>query len=362
MKKPLIKFLSVLMIFVLCLLTSGCDLAGFLPYIDDGRYTADGDGLTVHFIDVGQGDCILLESGGHYALIDGGEYSERYTVTSYLSSVGVKELDYIIATHPHSDHCGGLAEVIRSFDTAVLVSPKIEKYSSSWEYVLDAADERSVSYDTPKRFETYSLSDATITVLSPDTDSVYSSLNNYSIVCMADYMDTSFLFMGDAEKTAENELLKLDIDLSADVIKCGHHGSSTSSSKAFIEAVDPSVAVICCGKNNDYGHPHKETLSTLNSFNITTYRTDTYGTIVMHSDGKNISMSTANDSGTIATISCNSDHHSTDHQYIGNKNSKVFHSSDCSSVSNMKDSNRVYFDNRKDAIDKGFSPCQACNP
>lgn len=350
------------MIFVICLSASGCDFLSLLPYTDNVEYAESGEGFTVHFIDVGQGDCILLESGGHYALIDGGEYSERYTVISYLSSVGVKKLDYIIATHPHSDHCGGLAEVIRNFDTAVLVSPQVQNYSSSWEYVLDAADERSVSYNTPDRFDTYSLSEVTITVLSPDTDSVYSSLNNYSIVCMADYMDTSFLFMGDAEKTVENELLRLDIDLSADVIKCGHHGSSSSSSKAFIKAVDPSVAVICCGKNNDYGHPHKETISTLNSLNITTYRTDTLGTIIMHSDGKSISMSTANDKEAVVTIPDNSDNQSTDTQFIGNKNSKVFHSPDCSSVSNMKDSNKVYFDSREDAVNNGYSPCQACNP
>lgn len=255
-------------------------------------------GLILHFIDVGQGDCTLIESNGKFALVDGGEYSEREKVISYLSEQGVKELDYIIATHPHSDHVGSLAEVIRNFTTSSLICTNAPS-TSSWEYVMDAADERGVPYETPSPYEVYQLGSATITVLSPSENAVYSNLNDYSIVTLVEYGNTSALLTGDAEKVVEKELIKGSYDLSANILKCGHHGSSSSTCSQFLDAVSPDAVIISCGKNNDYGHPHKETVSALESRNIPIWRTDICGTIVATSDGEDFTIVTATENTVI---------------------------------------------------------------
>lgn len=319
---------------------------------DKSRYD-----LILHFIDVGQGDCTLIESHGHFALIDGGEYSERNKVISYLSSQGVENLDYIISTHPHSDHCGSLSEVIRNFDTDTLICPDAP-YTSSWEYVMDAADERDVTYETPKPFDVYKLGSATITVLSPSKDAVYSNLNDYSIVTMIEYGNTSALLTGDAERVVEKELVNSTYDLSADILKCGHHGSSSSSCSEFLDNVSPGAAIISCGKDNDYGHPHTETITALKYRNIPYWQTDTTGTIVAFSDGENFYISTSS-STTSQVVSTENNYQST---YIGNKNSKIFHAPTCSSVTTMKEENKVTFTSYKDAADSGYRPCGKCNP
>ncbi len=315
-------------------------------------------GLTLHFIDVGQGDCTLIESKGRFALIDGGEYKERNKVISYLSLVGVQELDFIIATHPHSDHIGGLSEVIRHFNPSLLLLPDVE--SDSWEYVLDAADERNAICETPKPYDTYKIGSATLTVLSPDSEEVYSNLNNYSIVTRVEYGDSSFMLTGDAEALVEKSLVQSESDLSADVLKCGHHGSSTSSCDAFLDAVNPQAAIISCGKDNDYGHPHKEVIKALDERNIPVWRTDLAGSIKATTDGDKIYIST-ND----ATTEVNSLPTPTQAEtapYIGNRNSKVFHLNTCGGIKDMKDKNKVEFSNREDATKAGYKPCASCKP
>lgn len=314
--------------------------------------------LIVHFIDVGQGDSILIESKGDFALIDTGEYKEKDSLISYLDNAGVDKFDYVFSTHPHSDHCGGLSAVIRNFPCDALVYPDVDTESNTWEYVLDAADERGTEFIIPKPYDVFTVGSATITIFSPSPDSVYSSLNDYSIVCKVEYGNTSLLLTGDAEAVVERELLYSGFDLEADVYKCGHHGSSTSNTEEFLDAVNPSAAVVSCGKNNDYGHPHKEVRKALSDRNIPVWRTDTDGTIVMYSDGENISIGPSK--GECVTITENTE--TTSAAYIGNKNSKVFHRESCSSVQSTKDKNKVYFESRENAVDKGFSPCKDCNP
>ncbi|MGN0453510.1 MAG: Ada metal-binding domain-containing protein, partial [Ruminococcus sp.] len=249
----------------------------------------------------------------------------------------------------------------------VLVSPDAGADSAAWEYVLDAADERGVTFETPDAFDTYSLGGATVTVLSPSKDSIYSNLNDYSLVTMVEYGDTSVLLTGDAEKTVEKELLRSGYDLSADVLKCGHHGSNTSSCKEFLDAVSPSVAVISCGEGNDYGHPHREVLERLEERSIPIWRTDQDGTVVMSTDGKSISIKAEQKDGTALTASAAEKEEAKDgnteiRQYMGNKNSKIFHSSDCKSAARTKEKNKVYFESREQAVLEGYSPCKECNP
>ncbi len=355
MKKLLPLFLC-LIITLFCFF--GCT-ENDKAFITETPIANENIGLAVHFIDIGQGDSALLESKGEFALIDGGEYSEKDKLISYLSSQGVDELEFIISTHPHSDHCGGLSEVIRNFNTKTLICPDVQTDSNVWEYVMDAADERGVAFKTPAPNDKYTLGSATITVFSPSANSIYSDLNNYSIVCKAEYGNTSFLMTGDAEKVVEKELLNSDFDLSADVLKCGHHGSSTSSSKDFVTAVNPSAAIISCGKDNDYGHPHTETLTTLKKQNIPVYRTDKDGTITVTSDGEQIYIST----DSISSVEIKKPEKAENAQfYIGNKNSKVYHLPDCSGVSSMSEKNKIVFENKEEAVSNNFTPCGSCNP
>ncbi|MBQ4569084.1 MAG: MBL fold metallo-hydrolase [Ruminococcus sp.] len=351
------RVLTLLLCILLILCTAGCFAEEKTAKITSESISKEDAGLVLHFIDVGQGDCTLIESKGRFALIDAGERTESNKVVSYLSSAGVESLDFIISTHPHSDHCGGLADVIRNFDTAVLICPDVYTESYVWENVLDAADERGVAYETPNPYEFYQLGDSTVTVLSPKPDAVYSNLNDYSVVCMVEYGNTSALLTGDAEKTVERELVRGSYDLSADILKCGHHGSSTSTCSEFLHAVSPSAAIISCGENNDYGHPHRETIEILQSSHIPSWRTDIHGDIVATSDGNNFYISTSTDETRVTTPK-----NDNTPAYIGNKNSKVLHRATCESVTKMKDSNKVSFDTWDEAKKKGYTPCGACNP
>ncbi len=360
MKKIISIIISLLSI---CLILSGCVFSVYNPIDNTTPISSEDADLTVHFISVGQGDCTLIESRGRFALIDGGEYSERYNVISYLSSQGVKELDFIISTHPHSDHCGSLSEVIRSFSTTTLICPDAESDSNVWEYVLDAADERGVTVETPEVYDTYSLGVATITILSPESNAIYSNLNDYSLVTLVEYGNTSFMLTGDAESGVEKALVRSGYDLKADVLKCGHHGSSTSSCESFLDAVKPYAAIISCGLDNDYGHPHKETLSALKERNIPYWRTDIDGNIVINSDGEKLHISTDSqkaESLTEATYTLSTSEYPSDVCYIGNKKSMVFHSMDCGAVDTIK--NKVMLYSREEALDEGFRPCGTCKP
>ncbi len=356
--KKLIAFL--VLIIILCSTLTACDFPLFgNRHIIKSDLLADEIGLRAHFIDVGQGDCILLESEGRFALVDAGEYSEKDTVVSYLCSMGVDSIDYVISTHPHSDHCGSLSEVIRNFDCDMLMTPETNNDSQVFDYVLDAADERGVKVHSPDKGDTYTLGSSSITILSPDKNSVYSSLNDYSLVCKVQYGNTSLLLTGDAEKVVEDELLREGADIKADVLKCGHHGSSTGNTLPFIMAVNPAAAIITCGKDNDYGHPHKETLENLGILDIPIWRTDESSTIIIMSDGDNISIQSAAESEslleTLPSLPSTP-------LYMGNRNTKVFHNIDCTSTENIKTKNQIEFFTREKAVEYGYSPCKACNP
>ena len=253
----------------------------------------DGD-VSVHFIDVGQGDSILIKAKDKTILIDAGENGKGETVLNYLKTQKVEKLDYVIGTHPHSDHIGGLDEVMRKMEVGMLMMPRIPDdivpTSKTYEDVLQTAADKGLKIKAAKAEETLTIADGvTITILGPVQD--YDDLNNMSIVAKLTYGNTSFLFTGDAEKQAEADLVKRYPDLlDSDVLKMGHHGSSTSSSEQFFQAVSPQCAVICCGKDNPYGHPHKETLELLSKTDTPYYSTEQNGSIVFTTDGKNISI------------------------------------------------------------------------
>ncbi len=261
----------------------------------DGEQTA-----AVHMIDVGQGDSILIQTGDKTVLIDAGERDQGQTVCDYLKSAGVEKLDLVIATHPHADHIGGLAQVLEQFSASEILMPRLTDdmvpTTAVFRRLMEAIEKQSISATAAQPGLVYDLGgEVFLTVLSPVDD--YEDLNDYSVVCRLDSGETSFLFTGDAEKRVEQDLIRVGADLRADVLKAGHHGSSTSSSEAFLDAVSPKIAAISCGEGNDYGHPHKEIMASFSQRNITVYRTDLEGSVVFSTDGKDITVQTEREAG-----------------------------------------------------------------
>ena len=243
--------------------------------------------LNIHYIDVGQADSILITLNDSAMLIDAGNNTDGKDVVDYITAQNITKLDYVIGTHPHEDHIGGLDNVIKNFKIGKLIMPKVQTNTKTFEDVLDATKKKKLSVTTPKVGTKYTLSDAEFTILSCKNETV-EELNLSSIVIKLVFGENSFIFCGDAETPNESEMLASGYDLKANVIKLGHHGSSTSSSEKFLKAVDPDVAIISVGKDNDYGHPHSKIVKRLNRLGIKAYRTDLSGTIILSSDGKNI--------------------------------------------------------------------------
>ena len=248
----------------------------------------------VYFIDVGQGDSelIRLKDSGIEILIDAGTRSTKQELADYLKELGVDDIDILIGTHPHEDHIGGMAKIIEEFPIGTLYLPEtsdeMTPTTKTYESLLDAAENKNVTVRTAAAGDVLlEQGNTSFKVLSPShTD--YDNLNDYSIVTRLKVGDTAFLFQGDAETPVEEEILDSGADVSCDVIKLGHHGSSTSSSRAYLEAANPSAAVISCGVGNEYGHPHRETMDLLEKLSITPYRTDTQKTLLAETDGKTI--------------------------------------------------------------------------
>lgn len=253
-------------------------------------------GLTVYYLDVGQGDCELLESGGEYLLIDaGGDGEHREAVQDFLSRLGVDKLDYVIATHPHADHIQEMTAIINAYDIGAFYLPDVTTTTSTFEKMLDALDSRSVQVEAPAPGDTFSFGSCTAQVLGP-VEIDEGDLNADSIVLRVTCGETAFLFTGDCTASEEAEILEWlgnnPAGLQADVLKVGHHGSSTSTSEEFLEAVSPVWAVISCGADNSYGHPHQEIMDALNEIQAEIYRTDTMGTITAVSDGARVTFTT----------------------------------------------------------------------
>lgn len=250
------------------------------------------DMLEVHYIDVGQGDATLIKCGNHAMLIDAGDYTKGSAVWAYLLKQNVDKLDYVIGTHLDADHIGGMDVVITKFDCGVIMVPEYEKDSRSREELFDAIEAKNYHNTQPKVGDTYQLGDAVFTVLAPEKE-FYEKENNYSIGIRLVYGQNSFLFVGDAQEESEEEMLRSGLELKADVLKAGHHGSSSSTSEEFLHTAAPMYAVISCGEGNDYGHPHAAVLNLLRREGVQVFRTDEQGSIAAYSDGIDITWNCA---------------------------------------------------------------------
>lgn len=251
----------------------------------------DNDGqLVVHYLDVGQGDSAFIElPDGQCMLIDAAVSSYGDKIVETIEGYGYTEINYLVATHPHADHIGGMTDVVEGFEIGEVYMPKATSTSKTFEGLLTAISDKGLQINTAKADEIiYSDDETKIEILAPVSES-YEETNNYSAVVKITYGKNSFLFTGDAEELSENEMLDECCDkLRSDVLKVGHHGSSSSTSDAFLTAVAPQYAVISCGADNSYGHPHKETIIRLNDMGIDYYRTDRNGTVTISCNGNDV--------------------------------------------------------------------------
>lgn len=242
--------------------------------------------LLIHYIDVGQGDAILVQSGSKSLLIDSGPDNKKSV--NYLKSQGVNNLDYVVATHPHDDHIGSMDKIINNFNVFSLYAPKVTNNTESYKDMINALNSKDHKIISARPGIKIDLGNNIICSIISPINNYYKELNNYSVVIKISYNNTSFLFMGDAETYNEEEMAKEGYNLKADVLKIGHHGSKSSTSDAFLSEVQPKIAIISSGKDNEYGHPDNKTLNKLKEKNISIYRTDIDGSITLESDGNKI--------------------------------------------------------------------------
>lgn len=253
---------------------------------------ADTSRLEVHFLDVGQGDCAIVLCDGESMVIDGGPRGASQYVYSYVhDTLRLSHIDYIVSTHPHLDHVGGLASVLNATPVDLILTPLTEWNSKAFNSMLKYAELQGTPLVVPREGDTLQLGSAVITILHCWPEAVQQSrTNDSSIVLRIDFGSTSFLFTGDAEDWSEYMMIDSRVNLKADVLKVSHHGSGTASTEEFLKAVQPEYAVISVGKNNEYGHPHRNVLDRLSSIGASVLRTDELGTIIIESDGENITL------------------------------------------------------------------------
>lgn len=297
--KKLIKIAFSVFTVVLCCFVylSGCVLGwdNVGTWMDFSQPTATVEGeLEVHFIDVENADCIFVRQGEKTMLIDAGERVNVDRIFGYLDNYGVEKLDVVIATHPHADHIGGMQKIIETYpiDLFLMSYMTEEKTPTTATYInmLQALYDNDVNVEEAVAGAEYAFGDATLQILAPFEDA--EEANNASIVTRLVFGNTAFMLTGDAETKVEKQLLESGYDLSANVLKLGHHGSNTSNSMTFLRGVSPQIAVITCGADNHYGHPHQEVMDRLDKLGIPAYRADECGNILITSDGTDLSVET----------------------------------------------------------------------
>lgn len=329
----------------------------------------DGSAMEVHFIDVGQGDSTLIICNGEAMLIDAGDDSKGTAVQLYLKKRNVSELKYVIATHPDSDHIGGLDVILTKFDCDTVIMPELQKDSNAFQDVQTAMQYKNLSNTKPVVGTSYILGDARFTIIAPNRD-YGEETNDWSVGLLLSYGQNRFLFTGDAGLEAEKDMMANGMSLQADVYKVAHHGSRHSVSEEWFDAINPDYAVISCGEGNSYGHPHSETLNQLRSRDIQVYRTDEQGSVIAYADGQNITFSCAPSTSwqsgeeTIKSAQQQADVlENVTITYVCNTRTMKFHRPECDSVEKMSKKNKKEVtSSREELLNEGYSACKSCNP
>ena len=322
------------------------------------------DTLSIYFLDVGQGNAsIIITPEDKVVMIDSGP--DESLILNHLQNLGISQIDLLIATHAHADHISGMDKIIAKYKPKAFIDPGIPHTTATYQRMITAIDKYNINYyeGISRKINLGSLS---LTILPPAIPLIKGSeLNNNSVVVRLDYKDFSCLFTGDIEKEREGQLLaESRSNLNVDILKVGHHGSSSSSSPLFIKSVGPKIAVICCGQGNKYGHPHQETISLLQSLGIEIYRTDLNGTILIKTDGIDYQIFTEKESirAPPIVITETETDEAQEYKYAASKNSDIFHFIDCSYVKKIKPEDLVLFKTREEAIASGRRPCKKCKP
>lgn len=346
-----------------------------------GEQTVPGreSGLTMEFIDVGQGDSTLILCEGEAMLIDAGDESSGTNVQNEMEKLGVDKLEYFVCTHPDADHIGGADVIAYKFPVETLLMPELERDTKAYEQLAASISERDIQVVHPAAGETYDLGGGSFTVVGPAGQYDRDEPNNWSVCLRFTYGELGFLFCGDAEEEAEEDMLASGAGLGADVYHVSHHGSSSSTSAAFLQAVDPSCAVVSCGRGNDYGHPHRETREALAARQVQLYRTDELGNIFCFSDGKTLNWESeygsvggdvaaaesvdgeTPDAEEISVPEEAAGSESSEQDYVLNTNTKKIHLPGCESVMQMKKKNRRKVRGiLEDFMKDGYTPCKNC--
>ena len=322
------------------------------------------DTVSIYFLNVGQGDAsVIITPDDRVVMIDSGP--NESLILRYLQNLGISQIDLLIATHAHADHITGMDKIIAKYKPKAFIDPGIPHTTATYQRMITAIDKYNINY-----YEGISrkinLGTLTLTILPPANPLIRDSeLNNNSVVVRLDFKDFSCLFTGDIEKEREGQLLtESRSDLNVDILKVGHHGSSSSSSPLFIKSVKPEMAVICCGQGNKYGHPHQEIISLLQGFGIEIYQTDLDGTILVETNGIDYQVFTEKENirAPPAVKIETKSNDSQKYKYAASKNSDVFHYISCFYVARIKPGNLILFKTREEAIASGRRPCKVCKP
>ena len=322
------------------------------------------ENLKIYFLDVGQGDSsVIVSSSGQVVLIDSGP--DESLILNYLENLSITHIDLLIASHAHADHIAGMDKIIAKYRPRAFIDSGIPHTTIAYQKMITAIGKYNINYyqGTSRKIN---LGPLTFTILPPANPLIKESeLNNNSIVIRLDFKDFSCLFTGDIEKGREGQLLtESRSTLNVDILKIGHHGSSSSSSPLFIKSVNPETSIIFCGKGNQYGHPHQETLTLLQNLGINIYRTDLNGTILVETNGTDYQVFTQKESIRAPPIvkSETKTSESQEYKYAASKNSDVFHYFSCSYVASITPENLIRFKTREEAIASGRRPCKKCKP
>ena len=322
------------------------------------------ENLQIYFLDVRQGDAsVIISSSGQVVMIDSGP--DEKLILNYLKNLNISQIDLLIATHAHNDHITGMDKIIAKYRPKAFIDSGIPHTTITYQKMITAIGNYNINYykGTSRKINLGSL---TFNILPPANPIIKESeLNNNSIVIRLDFKDFSCLFTGDIEKEREGQLLNESRNnLKVDILKIAHHGSYSGSSPPFIKAVNPETSIISCGKDNQYGHPHQETLTLLQNLGINIYRTDLNGTILVETNGKDYQVFTEKESIRAPPIvkSETKTSESQEYKYAASKNSDVFHYINCFYVARIKPENLILFKTREEAIASGRRPCKKCNP
>lgn len=351
MKKIIITIATAILVALMGILFPEVE-----PDVPQVQTPISGNGLTVHFIDVGQADCALLECDGEFMVIDGGNVEDGQMVVSYLKQMGVESLSAVVCSHAHEDHVGGLPAVLSVFEAETVYSPVTEYSSKVYGDFVEKTENQGLQLTIPEPGDQFSLGTATVTVLGPTQE--YDETNDTSIILKVTYGDSDFLFTGDMEVAAENDMLDYwgeNFDWEVEVLKVGHHGSDTSSGYRFVYEVNPTYGVISVGEGNSYGHPHEEPLSRLKDAGMVLFRTDELGHVIARTDGSEITFTWENQNAQPEDAEPGDPAQT---RVYGNRKSKKFHTYDCKNLPG--ESNRVEFAGYDDAVAQGYTPCGSC--